>query len=309
MGFIMNYESTLLAQDIVVERLITVHYFEYTSKFYFPGESHDFWEFLYVDKGEVTVNTDDSCHILKSGDIIFHKPLEFHNVVANGIIAPNLVVIAFECGSPAMAYFENKVLRVSDSEKNLLASIISEALDAFSSPLNDPNLTKLERKNESIFGAEQMIKINLERMLIQFYRKGATDWANIKTTSSIKEQTDLDTINKVIMYLEANISKNVTMKDICRENQIGYSLLQKLFHQRKGTGVIEYYRKMKIDLAKQYIRENSYNFTEIAEILGYSSIHYFSRNFKKVTGMTPSEYATSVKNRSEISRERLSLLP
>ncbi|HHW22651.1 MAG TPA: AraC family transcriptional regulator [Clostridiaceae bacterium] len=305
----MGYESTLLTQDIIVEKLVTVHYFEYTSKFYFPGETHDFWEFLYVDKGEVTVHTDDSCHVLKSGDIIFHKPMEFHNVVANGIVAPNLVVVAFECHSPAMAYFEKKILRVSDSEKNLLASIISEALDAFSSPLNDPYLNRLERREGASFGAEQMIKLSLERMLIQFYRKGATDWARVRPTSSIKEQTDLDILNKVIMYLEANINKDVTMKDVCRDNQVSSSFLQKLFRQRKGTGVIEYYHKMKIDMAKRYIREDTYNFTEISELLGYSSIHYFSRYFKKVTGMTPSEYATSVKNRSEISRERLSSLP
>ncbi|MEG2842596.1 MAG: AraC family transcriptional regulator, partial [Ruthenibacterium sp.] len=43
------------------------------------------------------------------------------------------------------------------------------------------------------------------------------------------------------------------------------------------------------------IREGSHNFTEIASMLGYNSIHYFSRHFKKVTGMTPSEYASSVK--------------
>ena len=43
------------------------------------------------------------------------------------------------------------------------------------------------------------------------------------------------------------------------------------------------------------IREGSHNFTEIAALLGYNSIHYFSRHFKKVTGMTPSEYASSVK--------------
>ena len=48
--------------------------------------------------------------------------MEFHNVVANGKIAPNLVVVAFGVHSPAMAYFENKILRVSDSEKNLLGA-------------------------------------------------------------------------------------------------------------------------------------------------------------------------------------------
>lgn len=56
---------------------------------------------------------------------------------------------------------------------------------------------------------------------------------------------------------------------------------------------------MKIDAAKQLIRTNHLNFTQISEKLGYTSIHYFSRQFKKLTGMTPSEYASSVKAMAE----------
>ncbi|HJB28450.1 MAG TPA: AraC family transcriptional regulator, partial [Candidatus Blautia faecavium] len=41
------------------------------------------------------------------------------------------------------------------------------------------------------------------------------------------------------------------------------------------------------------------NFTQISEYLGYSSIHYFSRQFKKISGMTPSEYSSSIKALSE----------
>ena len=43
------------------------------------------------------------------------------------------------------------------------------------------------------------------------------------------------------------------------------------------------------------IRREDGNFTEIATRLGYQSIYYFSRHFKKVTGMTPSEYASGVR--------------
>lgn len=57
---------------------------------------------------------------------------------------------------------------------------------------------------------------------------------------------------------------------------------------------------MKIDFAKQLIRENDMNFTQISDFLGYSSIHYFSRQFKKLSGMTPTEYATSIKAISEL---------
>ena len=46
------------------------------------------------------------------------------------------------------------------------------------------------------------------------------------------------------------------------------------------------------------------NFTQISEKLGYTSIHYFSRQFKKVTGMTPSEYASSIKAMADRSHRK-----
>jgi AraC-like DNA-binding protein len=69
------------------------------------------------------------------------------------------------------------------------------------------------------------------------------------------------------------------------------------------TGIIQYFRWMKIERAKELIREENYNFSEIAERLGFSSVHYFSHVFKKITDMTPSEYAVSVKSKAELPKE------
>ena len=55
---------------------------------------------------------------------------------------------------------------------------------------------------------------------------------------------------------------------------------------------------MKIEEAKKLMREGKYNFTQISDILGYTSIHYFSRQFKNVTDMTPSQYVLSVKSKA-----------
>jgi hypothetical protein len=99
----------------------------------------------------------------------------------------------------------------------------------------------------------------------------------------------------VSKYLEDNIAKRLTLSDICRDNLVGRSYLQKIFREKTGGGAMEYFGTLKIDAAKRMIREGTHNFTEIAALLGYNSIHYFSRHFKKVTGMTPSEYASSVK--------------
>ncbi len=61
----MPFESLELREDISISKVVTIHYFEYMSDFSFPGESHNFWEFLCVDKGEVDIMAGDRPHTLK----------------------------------------------------------------------------------------------------------------------------------------------------------------------------------------------------------------------------------------------------
>lgn len=112
---------------------------------------------------------------------------------------------------------------------------------------------------------------------------------------SMKQKSDALVYEKIAAYLEEHIRERLTIDVICRENLIGRSQLQKLFRDQHQCGVIDYFSHLKIECAKQLIRENHHNFTQISDYLGYTSIHYFSRQFKKITGMTPSEYASSIK--------------
>lgn len=290
-----------MSEDITIDEIFSIHYFEYMNDFYFPGETHNFWEFLCVDKGEVDVFADDRFYSLKKGEIIFHKPNEFHNVKANGLIAPNLVVISFSTASPAMSFFEEKVLNISESERILLAQIIQEAKFVFSGRLDDPYQEQLIRSDTPRFAGEQLILLYLEQFLILLMRRhmGHTTKPVLPPVKSIKQRADRELFSQVLKYMEDNISENITIEQICRNNSIGRSQLQKLFRTRSGFGAIEYFSRMKIDFAKQMIRENHYNFTQIADSLGFSSIHYFSRQFKKITGMTPSEYSSSIKALSD----------
>lgn len=295
----MAYESIELAEELHISKIVTIHYFEYMNDFYFEGESHDFWEFQYVDKGEISVVANDTTHILTKGQVIFHKPNEFHNLEANGINAPNVVVISFECDSPPMRFFENQILSFTAQEQNLLALIITEARHCIASPLDNPYLLKMEKRKDALFGSQQLIKLHLEELLLYALRRNTTQSLSAPAVRLIKPKTNSLLYDKILLYLEKHIQQPLTIEEICRDNLIGRSQLQKLFQREFQCGVIDYFSKMKISSAKQLIRENQLNFSQISEYLGYSSVHYFSRQFKKITGMTPSEYASSVKAISE----------
>ncbi len=298
----MSYKSVHLQDVLTIQEIYSIHYFEYMCDFSFPGESHDFWEFLCVDKGEVNVFADQKFHVLKKGDIIFHKPNEFHDVKSNGLIAPNLVVMSFSCSSPAMSFFEEKVLKVSEPERLLLGQIIQEAKYAFEGRMDDPYQEELIRSENPRFAGEQLIRLYLEQLLIQLIRHNMVrTLPPISPTivKSIKQKADGELFAQIQEYMEAHMNESLTIEQICKSNSVGRSQLQKLFRNKSGYGAIEYFSRMKIDLAKQMIREDHYNFTQIADALGFSSIHYFSRQFKRITGMTPSEYASSIKALSD----------
>lgn len=295
----MSYESISLTEDIHIDKLYTVHYFEYRSDFYYPGERHNFWEFQCVDKGCAKVQTDDDVHVLNRGQVIFHRPNEFHNLTAVGQTAPNIVVVSFECNSPCMEFFEKRILTLSDTERNLIGMIIAEARRCIASPLNDPYLQKMEVKKDSLFGSQQMVLLYLQELLISMIRRHTLPQISVPVNRLPAPKNGSAIYNKIIFYLEEHIREFVTIEDICHDNLIGRSQLQKLFREQHQCGIIEFFTEMKVEFAKQLIRENQLNFTQISDFLGYSSIHYFSRQFKKVTGMTPSEYSTSIKARSE----------
>jgi len=288
----MSYIGLSLNDSLHIDELFTIHYFEYTGDFLFSGESHDFWEFICVDKGSVKICMDDTELTLHKGEIAFHQPNEFHNVSTYSQVAPNLVVISFRCNSPLMDFFKRKVLKIDEKGRSLLAKILVEAKNLFDTPLDNPYTKEMIKKKNVPVGSEQLIRMNLEQFLIELIRKYSSEQQQFQLPV-IKSSVDI--FKRVAEYMETNISSHLTIDRICRDNMIGRTQLQNVFQKEAGSGVIEYFSKLKIENAKHMIRMGYLNFTQISEQLGYASIHYFSRQFKKITSMTPSEYASSVK--------------
>ena len=90
-----GYLKHQLNNIINIHKIVTLNYFEFAKDFQYKGEKHNFWELVYVDKGKLTVETDEDSYTLNQGECVFHRPNEFHRHKANGVTAPNYVVICF----------------------------------------------------------------------------------------------------------------------------------------------------------------------------------------------------------------------
>ena len=286
----MNYQGNTLSTPVNVEKLVSLHYFNFGKNYDFTGESHDFWELVFVDSGEITVTDGHTSHILEQGQIFLHHPGVFHNITANNRYS-NVAVVGFECGCPALTSVPRQPITLGALERQLINMIVEEGARTYAEPLNLIYLEKMTKKADGPYGAEQKIKCAVEMLLVSLIRSESAhaDETDRSTYSQVK------TVNAIKALLVENVRSKITLEFIA--DRLGYSQthVKTLFKKRTGTSIIKYFNGLKILEAKKLISENEHSFSDIANILGYDSVQYFSTQFKAYANMTPSEYLKSVK--------------
>ncbi len=292
-----TYIKTNLTSIINVSKVVTIHYYEVDKNFVFAGERHNFWEMVYVDKGQVEIRREDAVQTFSQGELIFHRPNEFHAIRALNS-SPNFFVISFVCLSPAMAHFEDFHTVLESGLKPFLSSIIYESEKTFQIPKNDPSLKKLVKKENATLGGEQLIKLYLEELLIHLIR-GIADKKSMMVFQS-KESMETHLVVDIKDYIEKNVTAPFRIDALCKKIGYGKSYLSRVFREQTGQTLASYATKVKIKRAKALIREKDLNFAQISDHLSFDNPQYFSRVFKRVTGMTPTEFKASLQRKDEV---------
>lgn len=285
-----KYERTALAQTFEVSAVYTVHYFKYMQNYSFVGESHPFWEFVYIDSGRAQIRAGERELFLGQGEAYFHRPNEYHNIRTDNRFARS-VIFSFECFSPAMRTFEGCKTVLTDDEKEILNHIIKESRALFTDNLGEVRLYKLNKSPFAPPGSEQLIKTDIERLLISVYRRLVSPAENARPKSkNAGELTD-----RIKEILEENLYGRISLDEIAGALFFSKTYIKQVFKKNTGSTIMDYFTALKIEEAKRLISTDRYTFTEIAYRLGYTSLHYFSRQFKSKTTMSLTEYARSIK--------------
>ena len=288
----MEYSKTILSSSVKIDGIYTVHYFEYTKDFAYPGEIHDFWEMVYADKKSLYITAGAREIELEVGQMYIHKPNEFHNIRCDGEHAANSVIISFDCDCRELMSIAGMVITCGNDERRLIGNIIKESLWTFSTPLGIPFTHKMEKSPNGPYGCQQLIRMYIEQLLILLIR-GNRNIVPVKKAENGRQ------LARICEYLERNVQSRLRFEDIMKQFNLSASVIKKLFREQMGCGAMEYFTRIKIDAAKQMIREGNYNFTEIADILAFGTSQYFTTVFRRISKMTPTEYSLSVRKNLE----------
>ncbi len=284
------YTRQSIDNTVHVSTIAMIHYLELARHFVNQGETHDFWELVYMDSGEAEVTAKNKTFTLKQGEAGFHKPNEFHALRVIGDTPPNAFVINFVCKSKAMDHFKGKHLTVPAPLRKYITGIIAEGRNAFYLGINNPYLAQLEPKEDAPVGSKQLIKLYLETFLILLMRFD-------KDTQALHPgqlPTADPLIARVKDILGNHIYGKISVEEICTRLNFSRTYLSAHFKRHCGCTITEYLTHLKMEQAKQLLRQEQYNISQISDLLCYDNPHYFARVFKNSTGMSPSQYKQSV---------------
>ena len=284
-----KYYKHKIENLLVISKIITIHYFEFDKNFESHVESHDFWELVYADKGDLICKIEDNETIIKEGEAIFHKPGVTHAHRADGRRAPNVFIVSFECKNEAIRYFEDKKMALDKGLIRFIFAIIEESKRTFDLPYSDPELKKMKLLESPALGGQQLIKNYLELLLINLMRNDA-ERNSSEAVFLPREQFDERISDRVIEYMKEHVTERLSVDDICKVLHYNKSYIFRQFKKTTGSSLMAYFVKMKVQKAKEMLRESDMAVSAISDTLSFDSPNYFSKTFKKVTGYTPSTY-------------------
>ncbi len=291
----MEFNLKTFNTPIVVDRFAYIHFFEFTNKYHTIPDSHDFCELVYVDKGYISVKSENYSGILSANQLIIHKPGEVHSLHCIEETYPDVIVIGFECNSPHINFLSATPGVLSDEQKKLLSKILNDGMSVYSPPFNVPYTYDMKKRPHSPFGNDQLLKLHLEELLISLVADVKNE--NLYSNSNSGSSAPLELIYQ---YVNENYTEKISLDSLCSIFATNKTTLCRDFKNLYGITLLNHINSLKLKHAKLLLREEKYSITEIAERCGFNSVHYFCRFFTKHTGISPRKYSTTIKSQTDL---------
>jgi len=175
--------------------------------------------------------------------------------------------------------FQDYVNDIKDIDKDYLShfihQIINNILEIYEPVLKD-------NKNEICIAADD-IDGAFEVLLT----------AAVKAAGAINEHNNRnisDVLKRAVEYIRENYAKPITLEDVARHTFVSSYYLSRLFKKELNKNFIDYVNELRMERARQLLKQGNHKSYEIAEMVGISDPHYFSKMFKKYFGVTPTEF-------------------
>ncbi|MDD2393219.1 MAG: AraC family transcriptional regulator [Eubacteriales bacterium] len=253
----------------------TLLYHEKEPNFRFKGESHPFWELTFVDLGDMCNLVEEKEYELKQGDLMLCLPDQFHSQYSRSGKAVRYLTVSFEMRFSDPGIFDGTVFECDEYMRNLMAAIMTEA------------------RGSRIY-SEDLILCYLKELIISLLRVNKIESSLKMSHPAVRRSMENKIAEQAKAYVADKLCEHMTVLDVARSIPVSESYMSKVFRKAEGVSLNNYIIERKLEKAKELLAAGDRSVTEIAEYLGYSNVHYFSAQFKRVYGISPKAFTGTI---------------
>ena len=279
-----------LKSCLSIDKVFSAFHYQGPWNYAFRGEKHDFWELVYVNKGQLLITAEDRRFILKAGEVMFHQPNEFHALSAYDKSMPDYIVVSFSATGDCIDCLREGLFALTEEQQLYLHKVMEYSEKAIGDARTPQQHIGNETQQDDIPVLRQLLKNWLETLLLSLVEKKEAVDLYSRNITQLKNAENEDLLQQIITYVQAHIEEQITLSEISMALNFSITYLERVFREKMDCSILRYINSQKMLRAKQLLQSGKYSVKEVSIGVGFGTPQYFSRRFKKEYGITPTEF-------------------
>ncbi len=286
-----EYHQMLFEHPFFIRSFISAYHMEkWTPSEACAEEVYPFSQLFYLTEGEALYSTGGKEYPLKAGDMIY-RPARIPFTFTWVKTPVSLSLVSFLLDSPSMAIFAPAPFSLYGEEISTFLDLVATGV-RITEPVRKQNFVGQKLIEDTPPEAIGFVGASLERFLSMVYCRLKKIPLLPDRSRKVREYREEEALaSRIRQYLLDHLRETVSLPALAAAFGVSERTVSRAFRRCYNRSAIDWLSDSRIEVAKQLIEGSKMNFTEIAEHLGFSSVNYFSKMFKKKTGMTPTEYS------------------
>jgi|GEM_PF-338221 len=255
-------------------QIVTFFYQETASDFYFRGERHEPYELVLIDQGRLHNLVNGQDITLNQQELLIIDRDTWHMQFSDAPV--RFLTISFELSGGCLAPITGKVLRLPQTLRPAVEKMLRE------------------RTEQGICAYDYLAAL-LQILLIELLRAEQSGRKSTAPALPATARAENQIVDRALQLLSGRVGQKLTLGELASAVNVSIPYLCKLFDEHLGMPPGKYLSKIRLEECRVLLREGELSMGEIASRMGFSSPQHFSRQFRQWFGMTPSEYARSLR--------------
>lgn len=257
----------------------------------FPLHWHEHFEMIAIYEGELVIDIENKEYVFQKGDIAVVNPNFLHDGTsfAKGTKLYCLMV--------DMNLFRSRFSEMT--EERFITPLINGKISFQSKISGDEALNDLMMKCYRIFtGEEYAYQLLLKSLMFELFYRLFRSYVQENNADPSRHAVSVarERVNAILEYINGHYAEKIMLDDLVEIVHINKFYICKIFQQCTGKTVLNYINVVRVQKAVEKLISTNESVTNIAFAVGFQDLNYFSRIFKSVIGVSPTDIRKKYRN-------------